>query len=79
MGGVGSGPIRIGDGFGCDIPDAAQCLPKEPARTWGRKDEGVGMREDVTWTPTSRWLSLLFSPSDPGEDHDSKTLLREPV
>ena len=39
-----------------------------------------GTREAVAWsTPTPRWLSLLLSFPDPGEDHDTKTLLREPV
>lgn len=38
-----------------------------------------GTREAVAWSPpTPRWLSLLSFP-DPGEDHDTKTLLREPV
>ena len=39
-----------------------------------------GTREAVAWSPpTPRWLSLLLSFPDPGEDHDTKTLLREPV
>lgn len=82
-------PVRLGDGFGCCIPggkDAVQCLSKtchQPqvlgaGRGWGeRKKEMVQGRTLPGMSP--RWPSLLFSPSDPGEDHDTKTLLWEPV
>lgn len=36
------------------------------------------MREGVAWNPAWR-LNLPFSPSDPGEDHDTEAFLREPV
>lgn len=36
------------------------------------------MREGVAWNPAWR-LNLRFSPSDPGEDHDTEAFLREPV
>lgn len=53
-------------------------------------NEGRGREEDgrlVLWheggccleSPTPRLLSLLLSFPDPGEDHDTKTFLWEPV
>lgn len=39
-----------------------------------------GTREAVAWSPpTPRLLSRLLSFPDPGEDHDTKTFLWEPV
>lgn len=39
-----------------------------------------GTREAVAWSPpTPRLLSHLLSFPDPGEDHDTKTFLWEPV
>lgn len=64
------------------MPPSVSQRPQAPGadRELGENGGQGGWREGgCYWTPTSWWLSLRFSPADPGEDHDSKTLLREPV
>lgn len=49
----------------------------------GEKEEGAsacGVAQGRMLPGVSpRWPSFLFSPSDPGEDHDTETLLWEPI
>lgn len=92
--GFGCGLVRFDDGFGFCVlggRDAAQGVSKASHQPqalgavggWERKEEGAstwGVAQGRLLPGVSpRWPSFLLSPSDPGEDHDTETLLWEPV
>lgn len=85
MNGFGHGLVRCGDGF--VVSSVGGMLSKACRRGSGREAGRERKREIalVEWRrgggclESPPWPSFLFCPSDPGEDHDTETLLREPV